>query len=572
MKIDASVIRKYIESPTEHDKKIHQLKVKQFTNMRIHADGEPTEEFLRTYQPSEPDWAITYKKENFRGITKGYISKIIATCAKISRASDFVIRPGEESAKVTEDESLYKYVTKELKITNWFFNEQIRPYLLDPNGVVVVCPDDDDYEEPSDNELPEPKLHYVCSEDILCMKEDLLIVIIDKDKKKYRAYNEEGSFKIDWTGDRWNITQFAAWKLDRVPAVYNGGSLMFKKHVPYYESHIAGVLPAFDQALLENTDKNVSIKMHVYPEKAVFEQQECSSCNGSGYVVTPIVGPDGDQGRKNMTCNTCSGSGMAKNSPFAVHVMRPRKGSEEPLPDWAPAKYIEKELGTLQFLQADIDRLLTEGLRAVNMEFLNAMPADQSGVSKAYDWEQTNLFLYKLAEDITKRFLYEIIKHVNDIRYGVLIPDEEEREKQLPIIPVPQNYEIATAGQMEQGIKFAREAGLSSNIIDTMELQYINRKFAGDTANVNYNTAVITLDPLRNRTTDEELALSSIKAVSQIDLVISANIEDFVSRAEIQVKNFYDLDYIGKMDVMKRYAEEYIAAQVKPVISVQLPQ
>jgi hypothetical protein len=57
-------IEKYIEK--DHDKDLKDIKVKEYRSLKRHSDGKVDDalDMMVTYQPSEPEWATKYKKDN----------------------------------------------------------------------------------------------------------------------------------------------------------------------------------------------------------------------------------------------------------------------------------------------------------------------------------------------------------------------------------------------------------------------------------------------------------------------------------------------------------------------------
>ncbi len=190
------------------------------------------------------------------------------------------------------------------------------------------------------------------------------------------------------------------------------------------------------------------------------------------------------------------------------------------------------------------------------MDFLAEIPKEESGKSKSYDWEQTHLFLYNLASYLIQENMMFCFEVMNDYRNGVLlgnivageenelkISDTEELNDQLPFIMVPEDYDIIDSDSLEEEIARAKESGVEANIVSEMEKKYIGKRFAGDQDTINYLTAIIDLDPLRN--------------LSQDQYIMSCQIEDFITRADQENKNFYALEYKDQKDILTGYVQEW---------------
>jgi hypothetical protein len=567
-------IEKYIEK--DHDKELKDIKVKEYRSLKRHSDGKVDDalDMMVTYQPSEPEWATKYKKDNYRAITKAPFKKVQNSIAKIQRARDLIIKASENnSPKIKESETLYSYLfekfPKHNSLIQWFFNFQLKNYLTDSNGIVVVAPQyvlDDDYLEEYQNmpvnEFIKPIPYSFSITKVKYFDDGLLIIEIEE--KEWFVIDETNYYLLerDSVKEKYVTTLLYAHNLGYIPAIENGGVLTSEDDDIYYESWVAGIIPDFDQALLENIDKNVTIKQHLYPERVEFTQNECTTCNGSGNVSRV------NMFNKNVTssCNSCGGSGFSSGSPFGVTKVRPAmNGEENSIPAWAPVKYIEKDLKPVEFLSADIDRLIKKGLGAVNMEFLAESPTDQSGVSKSYDYDQTHLFLANISNDIFGRLLPFITNAINDLRYSVLLENNKQLlSEQLPSINIPNDFDIITTSVIEEQIGKATQSGISSSIIESMEMDYISKKYEGSPKEMAYQQNIILLDALRGMTTDDILTMNAISPFNAETLTIHSFINTFIERAFSENKDFATWELSEKKALMNTYANEYINANKLP--------
>jgi len=534
--------KNFVKAVQELEKsELYRIRVEECEKIKVHSIDKPTEDMLKKYQPSEPDWAIEYKTQNWRAITKTHFEKVESVIAKIFRASDFVVR-FEDLGSAANGESLQDYTeTKYPLVGSLIYYIQkvwLRQYLVDPNGVTYVMPKN--VIKPS-NTYWEPFLKQVESKDVIHFDEDQLIIKLGRDS--WYVIDKTSFIKVDKTKDSIEINEEFDHNLGYVPAIYNGGKLELSNGSLYYESVISGVVPYWSQALMEEADKNVAIKQHVHPEKAVFGEDKCKSCSGTGRYES-LVGFE--KKREMVPCQTCQGTGIATpmTSSFGVSVVRPTRGSELAPPDWAPIKYIQKDISPLEFLDKDIDKRIRQGYSAVCMEQLVDNTADktESGIKKSYDWEQTNLFLYNIAVEICKLKMPWFYKVISDYRYGKIGQKwADDRIKKIqPQINVPQRFDIVGVHDLKDQIVDFKEKGVSPDIINELEKQLVAKEFAGDRDTVNYLTSVIELDPLRNYTVEDRALMQTSGHTTLEDTVISSNIQTLVQLAAMD-KSFYSL-------------------------------
>lgn len=543
--IDQDFIKKYIEGAEKNQDYLD--RVAECTKIKIHSVDKPDQLMLKKYQPSEPDWAIAYKTENWRAITKAYFEKVESMISKIFRASDFVIK-FEESGSAANGETLQDYTTTDFPRTKslLYYIQKIwmRQYLVEPNGVTLIAPINpnkrtSDYWKPFFTQVASEKVLYFDGNFILIKETDTQWTVIDTNDfltitKSDKKYQVEVTFSHN---------------LGYVPASYNGGKICLTNSGDfYYESVVSGVCPWWSQALMEECDKNVAIKQHMHPEKAVYGENKCKTCDGNGKISQSI---GYEKSMRTVKCGDCEGSGIATalTSGFGLHVVRPPRGGETPPPDWAPGKYITKDISPLEFLDADIDKRIIQGLAAVCMEQLaeETQTYRESGIKKSYDWEQTNIFLYSIAIDICQYKLPWMYRVISDYRYGNIGQgmDEKAIDEMQPQINTPQRFDIVGVNDLKGQIAELKKEQVSPDIINELEKQLVGKEFAGDQDTINYLLSVIEIDPLRNYIVDDKALLYSSGAINLIDYAVSSNIQTLVQKAATD-PSFYNLPLNAK--------------------------
>jgi hypothetical protein len=533
--IDKEFVETYLKESEDY-----KCRVKESEKIKVHFSDKPCEIFLKKYQPSEPDWAIEYKTENWRAITKTYAVKVESMIAKIFRASDFVVK-FEDGGTAATGETLQDYTEKNFpKTKSLLYYVQaiwLRQYLTEPNGVTLIAPINP---VKKGNAYWKPFFTQFDANKVLHFDEEILVIKEGKDK--WIVVDQTDIQEVEKIKNGYNVTIIFSHGLGYVPAKYNGGSPKLEDGEFLYESVISGVCPWWDQALVEESDKNVQIKQHMHPEKEVYGDDKCKPCGGSGKTAHTI----GIEKRiEHKTCQSCAGSGMAtpSASPFGVWHRRPPRGAEAAGPDWS-VRYIEKDLKPTEFLDGDIDKRILRGLESVCMAQLAEETADktESGIKKSYDWEQTNLFLYNIAVDVCQYFLPWCYKTIADYRYGVNGQgwSEEKIQKSLPQINTPQRYDIVGVNDIKAQIAELKEQDISPDIINELEKQLINKEFAGDTDTINYLTSVIELDPLRNYSVEDKSLMTASGFAKTDDAAVSSNIATLIQTLGID-KSFYNL-------------------------------
>jgi hypothetical protein len=192
------------------------------------------------------------------------------------------------------------------------------------------------------------------------------------------------------------------------------------------------------------------------------------------------------------------------------------------------------------------------------MEFLAESPTDQSGISKAYDYDQTHNFLSNISNDVFGRLLPFIIDTTNRLRYNELLEfNDILLREQLPSINIPNDFDIVTASVIEEQIGKATQSGVSSSIIESMEMDYISKKYEGSPKELAYQQNIILLDALRGMTSDDIMTMNALTPFNPLTLITHSFINSFVERAFIENKDFASFDLRRKKDIINKYAQEY---------------
>jgi hypothetical protein len=332
VKIDQEFIDKYINS--EIPDPLRDKKLKASNDICIHAKGKPDDALLKNYQPSEPDWAVDYKKSNYRAVTQALYDKILSTISKIERAPDFIIRFDTVSPKIKNGETLEQYTSNSYpehkSFKNWFWNYYLNEFLMHPNGVMVgepleITEETFDYVRPIINTYTENQ--------IICFDDDVLILKLYEESpylkggKVFKVIDDTNIYELNEKQDSYQVQLTYTHGLGYIPARYNGGIEVKHEGKKYFESMLRGVVPSWHQAIVENADKNVSIKMHAYPEAAVYASDVCPSCHGSRFIQEKGIRL-GKPFQKQVSCGTCKGSGVAPSSPFGITIQRPSRANE----------------------------------------------------------------------------------------------------------------------------------------------------------------------------------------------------------------------------------------------------
>jgi hypothetical protein len=535
--------------------------------LTVHADGLYPGSLIDERRPSESPETRAYRKKIYKPITEGVVSKVISSLGKIRRSPDWIIQYDKEKVPptITADNTLGAYCERWYplftSVTNWVFSELLRRYLLDANAVVAVVP----------KGLPEGATEYLQpvamlfgSGQVLDYEADSYAVLLSSETVRYNSpggrnvYNDGKVFYVLTTEFVARYEQQSrsqdftvAWSyrhdFGTLPVFKVGGLLFENKHNDIiFKSRIAGILPHLDEAVREYSDLQAEIVQHIHSEKYVYVYADCPECKGIGTLLK-------DNGQQ--SCPKCHGVGSVRSvSPYGVHEIAPAKVGESAIPS-PPIGYIQKQTEIARLQDERVDKHLYKALSAINMEFLMETPLNQSGVAKEVDKDELNNLVSAIAEDLVA-VMDKVYFYINEYRYSVILPNRGAREAMLPVIPVPERFDLLNSTHIMAELTAAKTSGVSSVLLRAMEIDYAKKRFNANPEVSYFLQAVYDLDPLAGLDEDEKMSRLSNGGITELSYVISSNINAFVQRAVKEHADFYTQDFEQQQAIILAYAQE----------------
>lgn len=578
--IDELIIQKYVSKDAPRHR-FYAESVEIEEALCPHSEGEYPTELIDTARPNEPSIYKEYRKNVFEPITKTYYDKVLNVLGKIQMADDWTVKYPEDKKQFPKGESPKEYIQEEYpdfgSLENWFFSIAMDEMLEDPNAVGIVYPE---FTQVADNEYLKPTIHLFESEEVLEFKNGKLCVVkIDEipENDKELLYGFKLPSKIEilifcdqntiekWVkvqvGDREQFEPYYFYEHNTgvLPCIKLGGRIReYKDGDKLYESFIQSCVPHWNEACRRYSDHQVNMALHLHPDRWEIADQECKVCKGKGLMQVPSA-------KGTMTdraCTNCNGVGkVAVKTPFGTKMIRPstKEGPSEamamPTP---PMGYAERPVETIDYLNKEWKSCISQGLSALNMEFLMYEPAINSGIAKMMDRSELNAFIYTVASHIVNNiinpFTYIILKQ----RYGLSSTDEEIRAM-MPSIKIPVKYDIILAGVLLEMMKYAKDSGVPGNVMDQMWLEYASKEFGKDSMAYLSLTNRMELDPLPHMTVDEKMVVFSNRGCTEEQYVTSTQLDSFIVRAFSENKFFDALQLPQKRLKMSEYAKEVIA-------------
>lgn len=221
-----------------------------------------------------------------------------------------------------------------------------------------------------------------------------------------------------------------------------------------------------------------------------------------------------------------------------------------------PMGYIDKDVSIVETQDKRFDKHIWRGLAAINMEFLFEKPLNESGISKAYDADETNNFVHSCAEDIIA-IMDKVAYFINEMRYHLVVPNKYDRMLMLPKIQVPERFDIFSSQVIELELTNAKEKKINPVIVNAMEIEYASKKFATNEDVAARLGLTLSLDPLPNISEEDKMMRLQNGGITKQIYILSCNIHEFIARAiEEYGDKFYSMASKDQKDILKKYALE----------------
>lgn len=500
-------LEKRILAFNPYDKKEVQLS----ESIRLHyeQDKELTREVLGRIYPSEPENLRQYRLDNIHFITKAYFDKVYSIISNLRNEPEFEI-----TSNGVIQQLLLSYYGIE-SVSDYVFDNLLILLFVDPNALFI-----------NDS----GRFVIIRSKDLIYFDENQYVV--------YRYEYNSNTYYVVLSRFRREIFTVEKGKLvmvawgepycDLYNAFYIGGPPADIDKT-YYNSIIGGAVSSWTSALIAASDLTCMLKQHAYPEKYRYITESCGACNGTGTQSIATT-----EGRiHSLQCKRCAGTGRPATGVFSevqidvTQLVRDQgiDGTTKFNIPTPPIGYIEKDLGSIEFIDKKSKDFIKDGLSALSMEFLMDVPEQQSGVAKLVDRAELIIYLKsvlsyigRLIVNIGKSAYYFNYDQLRLITYDYV--DTYKSDKLTVHIPnqlisfLPPNKETDVIFSSNQSIRYGQEE------------KELERHFSGN--ELIKQKLMLFIDPLKGLDLAQKLLLKNSGVVSDFDIFLSIRLPDLV--------------------------------------------
>jgi hypothetical protein len=539
-----------------------------YEEMAVHVYGTQPRSLLEKIRPREDPEIREYRLASYRPITKSTCKKAINVINKIFNPKFSSIR-FEDNAKA---QLLKRYSLEDYprfnSVVNYLSDYALKKGFADPNAIFLVQP----YKLPySTTERIMPYVSCYLSKNIHYIDENyaLLFEKYERDEKAQRWYytfaDKVGVYNLlieKTTSQDANIIEIGRYMHNRgkLPFWFLGGEYS-EKYEGLFESFIYPAVPFWDEVIMDHSDLRGSIRMHMFPQKWEVAD-ECDYIEDGKYGCEGgIISPD--KGKPHV-CPSCQGAGRKSvKSPYQTYwVPKDRFNNPDGTSTGfsAPFGYVEPGTETTKLLKEERDLGLRNGLSALNMDVLNNMGTNQSGISKDID-RRTELqeFLQKIADQYFCVHLPNIFDWFAWYMFGVEESNNEASVREiLPEISKPCEFDVYTTGELTAQLQQAKTAKVNPSYLAVKQAEVQNKEFQTHPELLKPLNLELKLDPLAEQTREDIGMMLMNQTVTKQTAIIHDNIRAFVKRALEEDDSFADKEYSEQMEILKSFAEEII--------------
>lgn len=539
--------------------------------MEVHVDGEKPNKLLKINRPNEPEDVRKYRLEVYKPVTKSSCDKVVNTVSRIFNPRLYRIVYKDNPPVIKEGEGLHEYLSEDypfyINLMTYISEVGLRQIFSDPNGIIIVWPQTTDVAE---TEYFKPIPIYIESDYLYDFEDDKYYVWTPEGDKK-TVYILDNVSKRKYVigvepGGKQSVTLVEEYVHGLgIPTAFRIGGVVKGNSMPYYyESFIAGILPHWDKVVTMTSDLDGSIVNHLYMESYEW-QVECDTCHGSGKHSREITfGPDAGK-MSEYSCNKCTGTGrITSRGPFGqLTINREALNPDSPIPT-PPKDYIKKDIEPVRELKLIIKEEKEAGFAAINMEILNKVGENQSGVAKTIDRQDLDSFLLRVSNHVFKYFLPNIIYYTALWRYSKVTDVNEY----LPVIHAPKDFGVLSVNELMSEYQEAAKSKVSQSYLRRIEEEIVNTKFGNNEMERLKNLAIIRLNPFPNKSSDDLLSDLASASIKREDWIKTNYIEMLVDIAIKEDEGFLDLEIVEKNDVIDTIIKTRFSDLKPPTLNV----
>lgn len=547
----------YYEATTEHEEEL-----------APHLYGTKPDRILERKRPREDDEIRQYRIDSYEPVTMATAEKGLSIVSKIWNPRLSSVKPKETDKGKDFFEYMMKKFPKFQSVIRYMSSVLTKKMIADANAWAVVVPDNPlaaptERLEPNIRLYGSSRMQYFDGETYLfrtkTIQENKIATFMWVDKQvvmqiTVEVLPQETITTIDWAYPH-DFNEFPCWQMQGTPAVSEDDP-----DVVFYRSFFYPAVPFWNKAINCESDLDGAFTNHMHPirveiaEDCDYMYESRIRCAG-GRITLKGVATGGKD--KIITCPGCNGTGKRPNKGAfgIVYIAKDKLDPDGPSVDQA-VSYVSVPVEPTKMLDERVDKMLERGLHALNMDVVNKIGENQSGIAKEQDRTELNTFLQKISDICFDEHLKNAFYFCARYRYERDTPNWEEVV--MPEINKPADFDINSLNEMIEQLKQANETGMNASYRKAKQIAIQNKEFSSYPDQQKRLNTILELDPLPQAKQEEVDAMLMSRATTQILAIIHCNLDAFVGRAIEENKDFLDMNREEQMEILTEYAQEVV--------------
>jgi len=541
--------------------------VEEFKDMKPHIYGDKPEDLLRKTRPREPREVADYRLDNYEPTTKATSSKALSVVQKIFNPwfSEIKWNNKTENGEKLQEYTL-EYYPQFNSVVKYMAENVLKRMIADANAVMAIR-----ILQTPENELQqvEPVAVMYGSPAIWWYDMDCYVIHTKEEQTQqgvlhYFTYYDK-NFVVDFTAIIYSTDDVVTNELliyntqfGEIPVwMLQGDSETTDEGLNYYVSFFEPALPFWNLAIRHESDVYAAYIGHLHPTKVevvedcdfVFDDYRCD--------MGKIRYADG----KVKNCPGCHGTGK-KNATgaYGVHYVTHDKLKDGVGAQMDPVQYVTIPTKPTEMLEVRAEKMHAKGLEALNMDVVQKVGENQSGVAKVIDRGELYDFLYKISSVMFDTHLANFYYFVNLYMFGVQDSNpNRDIDSNLPEINKPVKFDISSTSELLAEYQVAKTSGADAEYLRQKMMSIAAKEFSNNPDLQKEILLSIELDPLPGMSVTDAEALLIIGGISKRDMVLHFNISRFVHQAILENEGFYALPVTDKLTVLYKIVDKFIA-------------
>lgn len=545
---NAMILRGILDEKSRHS--CYSIAASHADDMAVHLYGALPIKILNRVRPREDPDTKLYRISSYETVTKSTADKALSIVGKIGNPSLYHIRFNEnDNAEMLEKYSMEDY-PKYKSVVNFVFEVGLRKMMADPNAIYAIKPGV--YPE-TELERVMPTIKIFGSKNVWYKDEECYVIFLRKEEPLLK----EGQVKTIYVYyfeyyDKQEIIEFSAYttngqdlnlnisreyfhKFNELPCWEMKGNVEVQDDgAEVYKSFFDPAVAFWNKAINHESDLDGAYINHMHPIRVELAE-ECD------YIFRPwgqrcLQGSIQDPaGGAAMSCPSCLGTGYRSvKSPYGVYrVDREKLEGQTGAAGLEPVSYVTVPVEPTKMLEERIEKLLEKGLYALNMDVINKVGENQSGVAKVIDRGELYDYLYVISSVLFDTHISNIFKFFNFYMFGVesVNPGANPLASSMPMIAKPVIFDISTSQELIADYDLAKKAGIAPYYLRVKQIQINSKEFASDQDLKDYLNLILKCDPLPDINESTIMSISGEGWYRIYDPIIHVNIGNFIKRA-----------------------------------------